>query len=318
MGRLDSMPLLRPAGTRLRIVVATLIAVLLATASAQVCRPELTAALLDGDLSRPATGIDAALVLQRAVTLVEPALPQLRRGGNIPLDSDHPAFTATKYLQDRKLLAPNWTPESIDGQSWNAMLTDFKAWYNLRDPQVDAPTTVADLIDDTATVLAEVSRAIRPAALLASDPANDDELSFWAIIWNWTVYPRLLVFKPQAVELNGNPRDVLPALGNCAVTVDRYISAPQDTAKSLFLTHNDSRMFVVASEPRGRAEWPYEVAAGSELEAFGFSLPALAGVRVFAAVFDGPDVGIGRVLGLMTSVRTNMSPVGFISHMQTP
>ncbi|HZJ08360.1 MAG TPA: hypothetical protein VFD39_01570, partial [Trueperaceae bacterium] len=148
---------------------------------------------------------------------------------------------------------------------------------------------------------------------------NGDRLSFWAIIWNWTVYPRLLVIRPEeGIDLNGNPRDVLPYLGNCAVNVERYIAAPQDTAKSLFLTHNDSRMFVVASDPQGEVAWPLEIVAGAELEAFDFTLPALAGVRVYAAVFDGPEVGVGKVLGLMTSVRTNLSPAGFISHMQTP
>lgn len=299
-------------------MLAVSFAALLATASAQVCRAELTDALLDGDLGRRPTGIDAALVLQRAVSLVEPALPQLRRGGSIPLDAEHPAYGAAKYLQDRKLLAANWTPEDLSVDSWNAMLGDFMAWYKLGDPGVDTPASVADLIDDAAKVLDEVSGAIRPAALLASDPDDGGRLSFWAIIWNWTVYPRLLVFEPQAVELGRDPREVLPALGNCAVNVDRYISAPQDTAKSLFLTHNDSRMFVVASEPRGQSEWPYEVVAGEEIHAFDFSLPALDGVRIFAAVFDGPEVGVGKVLGLMTSVRTNMSPVGFISHMQTP
>lgn len=306
-------------GSHRLVLAAVLCAALLATASAQVCRAELTAALPDSDLSRPATGADAALVLQRAVKLVEPALPQLRRGGNLPIAEDHPAYEAAKFLQDRKLLAANWSAENLDAQSWNSMLAGFMAWYKLRDPGVDAPATVGELIDDVATILEDVGNAIRPAALLASDPEDGNRLSFWAVIWNWTVYPRLLVFKPQpGVELGRNPRDILPALGNCAVKVDRYISAPEETAKSLFLTHNDSRMFVVASEPRGRAEWPFEVVAGRELEAFDFSLPELAGVRVYAAVFDGPDVGVGKVLGLMGSVRTNLSPVGFISHMQTP
>lgn len=292
---------------------------LLTTAAAQVCLDELSGALLDTQLERPATGIDAALALKRAVDLVEPALPQLRTGGTIPLAEDHPAYSAVKFLQDRRLLAPNWSPETLDQQSWNAMLSAFLAWYDLEGPLPDAPSTAADVVNDMATVLAEVSGAIRPAALLASDPEDGDRLSFWAIIWNWTVYPRLLVVRPEeGVELGRDPRDVLPSLGNCAVTVDRYISAPQDKAKSLFLTHNDSRMYVVASVPQGAVTWPLEVEPGSELQAFDFTLPALDGVRIYAAVFDGPEIGVGKVLGLMTSVRTNLSPAGFISHMQTP
>jgi len=54
------------------------------------------------------------------------------------------------------------------------------------------------------------------------------------------------------------------------------------------------------------------------LDAFDFSLPELGAVNVYAAVFDGPEVGFGTILGLMTRVRTNMSPMAFLSHMQTP
>lgn len=309
----------RPLGRAARWLAAVLLCAGLATAAAQVCLEEIHGALLDSQLERPATGVDAALALKRAVDLVEPALPRLRTGGSVPLAEDHPAYPAVKFLQDRRLLAPNWTPDALDEQTWRAMLSAFLAWYKLDGPLPDAPGSAADVVNDVALVLGEVSSAIRPAALLASDPDNGDRLSFWAIIWNWTVYPRLLVVRPlDGVELGRDPRAVLPNLSNCAVKVDRYISAPQERAKSLFLTHNDSRMYVVASEPQAGGAWPLEVEPGAELQAFDFTLPELDGVRVYAAVFDGPEIGIGRILGLMTSVRTNLSPTGFISHMQTP
>jgi len=163
-----------------------------------------------------------------------------------------------------------------------------------------------------------VGGAVRPAALLASDPDDGNRLSFWAVIWNWTVYPRLLVYRPQdGIELRGSPRDVLSHLSNCAVRVSAFITAPEGTAKDLFLAHNDSRMYVVASQPDAGA-WPLEVPPGAELDAFAFALPELADAQVYAAVFDGPEVGFGTILGLMTRVRTNLSPAGFLSHMQTP
>jgi hypothetical protein len=169
------------------------------------------------------------------------------------------------------------------------------------------------------TVLGRVADTIRPAALLASDPDDGNKLKFWAIIWNWTVYPRLLVIRPdQGVELDDDPRSVLPNLGNCAVSISNFVTAPQETAKRLFLTHNESRMYIVGSLPERSGSWPLEVEAGAELEAFDFSLAELGGVRVYAAVFDGPEVGIGTILGLMTRVRTNMSPMAFLSHLRTP
>ncbi len=301
-----------------RLAAALLLLALAPLAVAQVCRAELTGALPSGALDAPATGVDAALVLRRAVQLVEPALPPLKRVGDVGLDIDHPAYAAVEYLRGRGLLPATWGPDELSGDAWREMNGRFLAWYRLDGPLPDAPATVGDLVDDMSATLQRVGQAVRPAALLAWDPDDDDRLSFWAIIWNWTVYPRLLVFRPDPrVGLQGSPRDVLPHLGNCAVSVSAYITAPEDTAKSLFLAHNDSRMYVVASQPDDGA-WPLEVPQGRELEAFAFALPELEGAQVYAAVFDGPEVGFGTILGLMTRVRTNLSPAGFLSHMQTP
>lgn len=301
-----------------RLVAAVLLLLLAPLAAAQVCREELAGALEGGVSDRPATGVDAALVLRRAVQLVEPALPALTRTGEVGLDREHPAYGAVRYLKARGLLPPSWGPEELSADAWREMNARFLAWYRLEGPLPDAPATVGDLVDDMAATLERVGEAVRPAALLAWDPADDDRLSFWAIIWNWTVYPRLLVYRPDpGVDLRGSPRDVLPHLSNCAVSVSAYVTAPEDTAKSLFLAHNESRMYVVASQPESGG-WPLEVPQGEELDAFAFALPELEGAQVYAAVFDGPEVGFGTILGLMARVRTNLSPAGFLSHMQTP
>ena len=270
----------------------------------------------DGHLQ--ATGVDAALLMQRAVTLVEPALPVMRPGGTVPLAEGAPGYAAVRFLHQRRLLTQGWNEHELTQETWSGMLGAFLDWYDLNGPLPDAPSTAGDVVDDVAVVLERVARTIRPAALLASDPADGNKLKFWAIIWNWTVYPRLLVVRPDVeVDLGNDPRAVLPNLGNCAVRVTNFVTAPQETAKRLFLTHNDSRMYIVGSQPE-RSGWPLEITAGAELEAFDFSLAELGGVNVYAAVFDGPEVGFGTILGLMTRVRTNMSPVAFLSHMQTP
>lgn len=285
--------------------------------AAEICRPELLGTLTDTELDRPATGADAAMLLKRAVELIEPALPTLRRANALPVESGHPAYSSVRYLHERRLLPAAWDPESIDAAVWQEMLSGFMGWYKLSGQLPDAPLTAGDLLDDTMAVLKRVSDTVRPAALLATDPADNRRLSFWAIIWNWTVYPRLLVFRPDEDLSLDDMRGTLAALGTCALRVENYVTAPEETAKRLFLAHNDSRMYVVASRP-DTGTWPYSVAPGEELDAFGFMLPELDGVRLYAAVFDGPAAGAGTILGLMSRVRTNMSPFTFFGHLEIP
>jgi len=314
MGRY-TRPMPHPAPWPVRL--ALLLALLLGVAHAEVCRQELTLALPDPVLERAPTGIDAARALKRAVDLVEPALPPLSHGAAVPLPEDDPDYGVVKYLVDRRLLPETWRPDGLDGATWGAMLSGFLGWYELPRVSPGPPTTVDELVADMGAVLARVADAIRPAALLATDPADGDRTTFWAIIWNWTIYPRLLVVRPSG-DATAQPRDVLPRLSNCAVKIDAYISAPQETAKSLFITHNSSRMYVVASDPSLEALWPYQVPPGEELEAFGYQHPDLEGVDVFAAVFDGPSVGIGTLLGMLPRVRTNISPFGLGRYLEIP
>ncbi|MFO7545069.1 MAG: hypothetical protein R6W77_06200 [Trueperaceae bacterium] len=288
------------------------------TASAQVCVQELRTSLSDLSLERPATGIDAALLLRRAVELVEPALPRLIANPTVALDPGHPDYGAVLYLAERKLLPARWQPGQLDGATWATMLDRFLTWYRLDASRVEAPATVSDAIDDLAAVLQRVSRTIRPAALLATDPADRNRMSFWAIIWNWTIYPRLLVIRPNGEMEEAQPRDALLAMSNCAVQLHHYVTAPEETAKRLFLTHNTSRMYVVSSRPGREDAWPFEVPEGEELAAFGFEMTELRGVQLYAAVFDGPEVGVGTLLGLITRVRTNMSPTTLLGYLRTP
>lgn len=289
-----------------------------AAAAAQVCVQELRSSLSDLGLERPASGIDGALLLRRAVELVEPALPRLRANASVPLDEAHPDHPAVRFLAERKLLPDGWRPDALDGDTWATMLERFLAWYHLDASRVDTPASVADAVDDMARVLERVSRTIRPAALLATDPDDRGRLSFWAVIWNWTVYPRLLVVRPDDAMEEAQPRDALRVLSNCAVHLRHYVTAPEETAKRLFLTHNSSRMYIVGSRPAKDDDWPYAVPVGEELAAFGFDLEALNGVQLYAAVFDGPEVGVGTLLGLITRVRTNMSPTTLLGYLRTP
>ncbi len=291
------------------------------TASAQICVSELRAALTDLSDVRPATGVDAALLLRRAVELVEPGLPPLRKlpDSRLPVAADAPHADTVRYLAERRLLPKGWTPEALDADTWAGMLNAFRAWYKLPAMTVRPPDTLGPLLLDASVALEDVSHAIRPAALLASDPGDRDRLAFWAIIWNWTVYPRLLVLRPRSdVTLAQGPGAVLQHMGNCAVHVRSYVLAPEDTAKRLFLTTNQSRMYVVGSVPDRDGAWPRAVPEGDELAAFDFRAPEVQGLRLYTAVFEGPSVGVGTMFGLLTQLRTNVSPAHFLSFMQMP
>lgn len=303
------------------LVLLCLLAPVGGAASAQICVPELRGALTDLSDARAASGVDAALLLRRAVDLVEPGLPPLRRlsDARLPVPADAPYADTVRYLAERKLLPDGWDPGAIDATTWAAMLNGFRAWYRLDPVAVRSPDDLGHLLLDTATTLDDVSRAIRPAALLASDPSDGRRLAFWAIIWNWTVYPRLLVLRPRTdVTLADGPRAVLEHMGNCAVHVRSYVMAPEDTAKRLFLTTNQSRMYVVGSVPYRPDAWPQAIPEGGELSAFDFGAPVVRGLSLYAAVFDGPSVGVGTLFGLFTQLRTNVSPTRFLSFLQTP
>jgi len=290
-----------------------------AAAETPICQPELRASLTDLSVDRPATGMDAALVLERAVKLVEPALPALVHVSSVPVEQGSAHYYDVLYLAERRLLPGSWQPGAIDAKTWKTMLDRFQSWYKVDGGDVAQPETVGDLIDEAGVALGRVSQAIRPAALLASDPNDSTKIAFWAIIWNWTVYPRLIVLRPrQDVDLSNGPKAALDHMGDCAVNVASYVMAQAGDASQLFLATNQSRMYVVASVPGRGQHWPEEVASGKELDAFAFQAPMVEDLDVYAAVFDGPEVGFTKVLGLLPKLRTNMSPIRFLNYMKTP
>ncbi len=302
-----------------RLLLVLIVLVVGSVASAQICVSELRAALTDLSTDRPASGVDAALVVERAVRLVEPALPRMVVVDKLPIAKTDPHYGDVLYLAERRLLPGSWKPGSIDAGTWQAMLDRFQSWYKVKPFKVHAPKRVSDLLLDGGTALEHVSRAIRPAALLASDPTDPKRIAFWAIIWNWTVYPRLIVLHPRSdVSLANGPTAVLQHMGDCAVHITSYVMAPARDAAQLFLATNQSRMYVVGGVPAGTATWPKPVAAGQELDTFAFRTPLVKDLDRFAAVFDGPGVGFRTVFELLPKLRTNMSPTRFLSYMKTP
>jgi len=300
------------------VVLAGLLA-LASVAWAQVCVEELRQAMPGADATR---GQVAASLLARAVQLVEPALPPSRDGSG-PLEGAGAAADDVTYLHQRRLLPGGWTPEGHTPDAWAAMLARFAGGY-----RVDAPVaTGADrgaMLDEAARALAVVADAVRPLPVFAVDAQR--RVTFFAVIWNWTPFPRLLLFRPPPdLALAGDARTaspeaaapVLEALSGCALSFDRFVYADEAAALRLFVAQGASTLRVLGSEPAAVGV-PDEFGADEVVGALTFRAPELDGVRVLSASIEGPSPGFGAVLGVLLQVRTNVGLEGALRSLALP
>jgi len=281
---------------------------LLATASiaaAQVCTTELQRAL-PGAGATP--GQVAAALVARAVQLVEPALPA-SRGGSGPVEGAGSAADAVTYLHRRRLLPDGWTPEGHTPEAWSAMLARFTAPYRLAAPTATGVDTAA-MLAEVAHALERVAGAVRPLPVFAVD--GDGRVTFYAVIWNWTPYPRLLIFRPRdGVRLADAPesRDaappVLAAMGNCALRFDLYVYAEEEVALRLFVAQGSSTLRLLGTEPTV-AGLPAAFGTDDVVDVITFRSPAMDGLEVASVAIDGPSPGVGAILYVLVRVRTNV------------
>jgi len=302
-----------------RLVAMLAVVALLPWAAGQVCVDELRRALPGADAT---PGQAAASLLARAVQLVEPALPPSRAGSG-PVGGAGAAAAAVTYLHQRRLLPGGWTPEGHTPESWAAMLARFAAGYRVGAPAA----TGADLdtmLDEAARALEAVAAAVRPLPIFAVDAER--RVTFFAVIWNWTPHPRLLLFRPPVgLALAGDGRTaseeaaepVLAALAGCALTFDGFVYADEAAALRLFVAQGASTLRVLGSEP-DVAGVPAEFGVEDVVAALTFRAPELAGVRVLSASVEGPSPGLGAVLGVLLQVRTNVGLDGALRSLALP
>ena len=284
--------------------------------AAAVCEPELRRAL---PLPGVHEGVVAVELMAAAVRQVEPALRPWRTP-SAPIPAGERGADAARFVASVGLLPSDWSLETHDLAAWQAMHDRFAAWYRATPTTVQGGGREAMLADMVAT-LAAVSAALRPLAVFATGPA--DEVTFFAVIWNWTPQPRLLLFDPapglHLGEGRGDDRavDVLAAMSGCALRFERFAYAREDLALQLFGQQGESIFRVVASEPP-EADVPAVFDADRLRDVFRFDDPALAGVRVLAGGVEGPSVGAGTVLRLLAAVRTNLTLDGVFFHTAFP
>jgi hypothetical protein len=301
----------------MRFQLAVFVACLLSFATAQTCGAELRQAV--GNVNAAASeSVFAAELLATAVRWVEPALPPLVWSADVPLAPGEVGYDAVRYLAERRLLPEGWRPGTLSAETWEQMLSRFLAWYGLPARQIRAEPTPEQVVADLSMALGDVGESVRPLALIASSSDNRSEIAFLGVLWNWTVYPRLIVRRPGPEQsLEGGLRPLLDELGNCVVRLEHYVYAPEDMARRLFLTHADARMYVIGSEPELQA-WPLLVPAGEEEAYFAFADPQVSDLVAYAAAFDGGQLGMRALMTMLPSLRTNLPPTQIPGLLRTP
>lgn len=257
-------------------------------------------------------GVVAAEMMQRAVQLAEPAMPPL-----------HPSAASTDatphgFLLRRGLLPPGWRPEALDRDTWQAMLDAFTSGYHAERVEAAEPDSADVLYADARQALERVAEALRPALLLASDGDDPQRLSFAALVWNWTPYPRLILLRvPAGLDLSGGVEPVLEAFGTCALHLRGYLLGDEESARKLFLANADTGIRVLASLPP-RDTWPWPVPAGEEAAVLGLEHPRLAGLEVVSVAFEGPAPGALNLLTVLSRLDTNLSLYDLNHHLAFP
>lgn len=277
--------------------------------------------LSETELSREATGRDAALLLKRAVDVLEPALPPLQQAAfDLPVLPEDSSFETVNSLSEWGLLPVLWTPDALTKETWREMLSGVAAWYGL-EPDTFVPDTLTTgaLAEGLASLIEEVAPTLDPVALVASTSEDRDRIAFWGVIRNRTVYPRVIVFRPPAegATLQEGVQSVLPALETCAIRLERFVFAPADTAERLFLANSNARMVIVQTEPGVPYDLHY-VPVGEETAYFTYRDETLEGVERYAAVFAGPAIGAAALLRIIPQLRTNMNPREIIEFVRDP
>ena len=308
-----------------RLLVALLILIPFSTSFAQRCLSELQAGTSQDELADPATGRDAALYLERAVDLLEPVLPPLFTVGDVPVSSEDDSYDSVRFLAERGLLPGTWDADTLAPETWAAMVSGVADWYDLDSAEevvtedVVVPTK-GQLLEDLADIIERAAPQLEPVALLAYDPQGGG-VTFWAIIRNGGVYPRMIVQRPpeESVDARRDTQRALSLLGSCAYSLSNYVSAPADTAQRLFLANSDAQMVIAQADPPTEGAIGQSliyVPEGEEAAYLRFSGAETDTYEQYAALFVGPSIGVPALLRIIPQLRTNMNPREIIAFVQ--
>ncbi len=301
-----------------RWIVTIVAAALLGSAAAQVCTSELRRALPGPDAT---VGQAAAALFAEAVRRIEPAWPGLR-GGDGPVAEAGAAADAVTYLHRRRLLPEGWTPEDHTPEAWAAMWASFAARYRIAPPTTTG-ADVATMVDEAARALELVAGAVRPLPVFAVD--GDGRVTLVVVLWNWTPYPRLLVFRtpPDTALADGDDSaaraaPVLAALSGCALRFDGFAYATEDVALRLFVDQGGSSTLRLLGSDPPLPQAPTEFSGEDVVAVLRFEHPALVGADVVSVAIEGPSLGVGSAFLVLANVRTNLGLDGVLRTLALP
>lgn len=288
----------------------------LASAAAPVCEAELRRALPPVGVP---DGVIAVELLAQAVQQAEPALRLWRRAPQ-PIPAGERGAEAARFVAGLGLLPEGWSLETHDLDAWAEMLARFAQLYRAT-PVVPTGGGREAMLADASQTLGSVSAALRPLAVFSVD--RSDAVTFFAVIWNWTPRPRLLLLRPPPDLRLGDGRGdqrvvgVLERMSTCAVRLRNYAYAREDLAIRLFGQQGTAIVRVLGSEPAD-ADLPTVFDSERVLDVFRFHDPALDGVRVLAVAVEGPSVGALAILQVIAALRTNIGLDGVFFHLTYP
>ena len=292
----------------LRVWLLGVIALGVASVQAQapLCSQEFAAAVTraEGDsLPRVATAVARA-----AYEALEPAMPARRAAREF---DDRNA----RWLDERGLLPDGWRTDRLDGDAWTALLGRLQTPYGLNARSFDAPETPDDAVGDAQAALARGAREVRPLGLIATASDNPDRVSFTAAIWNWSPHPRLLVFRDTLRDLAGDPASVAATIGTCAWSPQHYLLGDEASVRRYYLGNVDTEMIILATDRSGRVQ---AVPRSEQVNVLAMTAPQTRSADVVAVGFAGPGPAVGEVVGLLTSVRTNIGLLDIPRYLAIP
>ena len=265
-------------------------------------------------------GTDPVTGLAAAVRLLEPALPRSLIVSRLELPPEHPVHDDLLYLRERRVIARGARVEPMPPEVWQAALDVVTGWYRAAPVFGGDPADPAEVAADLAALVEHAGRAVRPVALVAWQPEDRQRLAFLGLVWNWSAYPRLIVWRldPDEERLDADLGSMARRLDSCAYEVRDYVAASAPVARDLFLAENRARMYVVGSEPDLPGAWPVEVPPGEEVDVFAFTHPLVASLDAYAAVFVGDAAPVFTFARLLPQLRTNLTLASIPRVLATP
>lgn len=289
----------------LQIVVALSLA---GFAWAQVCENELRGAI---SMDAPPQRIATALA-RTAATAIEPALPY--RGQTSARWDDPNA----EWLARHGFLPRGWNEHAPPTpRLWAELLGNLQVPYRVAPSNLSGYIDAETLLAETQAVLQRVSSSVRPLALVATRPGQREEIVSVSVIWNWTPWPRLLIFEPSTLAFapDEDISEVLVKVGTCAWRPRAYLRTDVNNAASFYVGNSDARVRLLATDIGHSGEL---VPDDQEETMFAFEGDLLSGASIAAVGFEGPGPSTWQVMKFLSSAQTNVGAFDLPYYLALP